>query len=100
MIRSNKWVARAAALAVAVGILPAVSPTTAAANPIDDQRQRVEQITDELERLEERSDILTEDYVVAVDEKNRLDTEVAAAEQRVAEKSAEVDALRGELAEV
>ncbi len=100
MNRSRKWVVRVAAVAVSVGVLPAAYPSSAAADPIDDQRQRVEQITDELERLEERSDILAEDYVVAVDEKNRLDTDVAAAEQRVAEKAAEVDALRGELADV
>ena len=45
----------------------------------------VEQLTDELEALEEQSDILAEDYVTAVDEKNQLDAEVAAAEQQVAE---------------
>ena len=68
--------------------------------PIDDQRARVEQLTDELERLEETSDILAEDYVTAIDEKNRLDAEVTAAEQKVAEKEAEVEALRGELSQV
>src|SRR5687767_9325380 len=100
MNRSRKWVVRVAAVAVSVGVLPAAYPSSAAADPVDDQRQRVEQITDELEALEERSDILAEDYVVAVDEKNRLDAEVVAAEQRVAEKAAEVNALRGELADV
>ena len=64
------------------------------------RQARVEQLTDELERLEEKSDILAEDYVTAIDEKNRLDAEVAAAEQKVAAKQAEVDALRGELSQV
>jgi cell wall-associated NlpC family hydrolase len=70
------------------------------ASPVDDQRREVQRIVDELERLEERSDILTEDYVVAVDEKNRLDAEVAAAAERVAAKEAELAELRGELSEV
>ena len=47
-----------------------------------------------------QSDILAEDYVTAIDEKNQLDAEVAAAEQRSPSKEAAVDALRGELAEV
>ena len=34
-------------------------------------RPRSQQITDELERLEEQSDILAEDYVTAIDEKNQ-----------------------------
>ena len=99
MNRCRQWVVRVAAVVVTVAVLPAV-PSPVSADPIDDQRQRVDQLTDELERLEERSDILAEDYVTAVDEKNRLDAEVAAAEQRVAEKAAEVDALRGELSQV
>ena len=61
---------------------------------------RVQELTDELEQLEETSDILAEDYVTAIDEQRRLEAEVAAAAQQVAEREAEVDALRGELAEV
>jgi cell wall-associated NlpC family hydrolase len=71
-----------------------------AADPIDDQRQRVQELTDELEQLEETSDILAEDYVTALDEQRRLEAEVAAAAQQVAEREAEVQALRGDLAEV
>jgi cell wall-associated NlpC family hydrolase len=77
-----------------------MQPHVATAQTVDQQRQEVERIVDELERLEERSDILTEDYVVAVDEKNRLDVEVAAAAERVAAKEAELTKLRGDLATV
>jgi cell wall-associated NlpC family hydrolase len=100
MNRFRHRLVRVTVVAIAVAVLPALHPTSVAAGPIDDQRQRVQAITDELERLEERSDILAEDYVTAVDEKNRLDSEVVAAEQKVAEKEAEVEALRGELSQV
>ena len=73
---------------------------TASADPIDDQRQKISRITDELERLEERSDILAEDHVSAVNEQQRLDAEVVAAEARVAELVTQVEALRGELSQV
>jgi len=71
-----------------------------AADPIDNQRQRVQELTDELEQLEETSDILAEDYVTALDEQRRLEAEVAAAARQVAEREAQVHALRGDLAEV
>ena len=70
------------------------------ASPVDDERREVERIVDELAELEERADILAEDYVVAIDEKNQLDEEVVAARARVAAKEAELEALRGDLSEV
>lgn len=87
-------------VALAVTLLPAALPSPTLAQTSDDQQQIVEQLTDQIEALEEKSDILAEDYVTAVDEKNQLDIEVAAAEQRVAEKQAAVDALRDQLADV
>jgi cell wall-associated NlpC family hydrolase len=71
-----------------------------AADPIDNQRQRVQELTDALEQLEETSDILAEDYVTALDEQRRLEAEVAAAAEQVAEREAQVHALRGDLADV
>ncbi len=87
-------------VALAVTLLPVALPSPTLAQTSDDQKQIVEQLTDQIEALEEKSDILAEDYVTAVDEKNQLDAEVAAAEQRVAEKQAAVDALRDQLADV
>ncbi len=100
MNRRRHRAARITVVVLTMAVLPALQPTPTSAGPIDDQRARVEQLTDELERLEETSDILAEDYVTAIDEKNRLDAEVTAAEQKVAEKEAEVEALRGELSQV
>ena len=75
-------------------------PDYAVAGSVDDERREVERIVDALAELEERADILAEDYVVALDEKNQLDEDVAAARARVATKEAELQALRGELSEV
>lgn len=100
MNRRRRRAVRITALALAVAVFSAVPTTSASADPVEDQRARVEQIADGLERLEEKSDILAEDYVTAIDERKRLDTEVAAAEQQVAAKEAEVEALRGELSQV
>ncbi|MET0144884.1 MAG: NlpC/P60 family protein [Ilumatobacteraceae bacterium] len=100
MIRLRPRAAGLALVACALTVSVVLSPASANAQTVDEQKARVQQITDQLEALEERSDILAEDYVTAVDEKNRLDAEVAAAEQRVAAKAAEVDALRGQLSTV
>lgn len=81
----------AALLGTVLGVAPA------SAVGVDEARDRVERILAELERLEEEVDILTEDYVVAVDEKNRLDAEVEAARARIAEKEAALAELQSEL---
>lgn len=87
------------AATVAVGG-PTLVPEVVAATSVDDARRRVEQIVDELERLAARSDRLTEDYAVAVDDKNRLDAEILESEARVASMAAQLDELRGELSDL
>ncbi|HWM18509.1 MAG TPA: NlpC/P60 family protein [Ilumatobacteraceae bacterium] len=94
---------RTTAFFVACGIAvaaPAMNAEYVVASPVDDQRREVERIVDELAELEEQADILAEDYVVAIDEKNQLDQEVVAARARVAVKEAELETLRGDLSEV
>jgi cell wall-associated NlpC family hydrolase len=80
-------------------VAPFVFPEVARAT-VEDQRREVESIVDELDALHTKADILAEDYAEAVDRKNQLDQEVAAAQERVAAKEAELDALRGDLSEV
>jgi cell wall-associated NlpC family hydrolase len=75
-------------------------PDYAVAGSVDDERREVERIVDALAELEERADILAEDYVVALDEMGQLDEDVVAARARVATKEAELQTLRGELSEV
>jgi cell wall-associated NlpC family hydrolase len=81
-------------------VVPAMTPTTASAQSVDQQRQRVEEIVDMLEGLEERANQLGEDYVEAIDTKNQLDGEIGEAEERVAEKEAEIGELRSNLGEM
>ena len=81
-------------------MIPAFTPTVANANPVDQQRQRVEDIVDELERLEEDARRIGEEYVLAVDAQTLLDEEIVEAEARVAAKEAEINDLRGDLGEM
>ena len=81
-------------------MIPAFTPTVANANPVDQQRQRVEDIVDELERLEEDARRIGEEYVLAVDAQALLDEEIVEAEARVAAKEAEINDLRGDLGEM
>ena len=81
-------------------MVPAFTPTLASASPVDQQRQRVEDIVDRLERLEEDARRIGEEYVLAVDAKAALDVEIVEAEARVAAKEAEITKLRGDLGEM
>ena len=87
------------ALAITFAV-PAMFPAAVEAQSVDEQRQRVADIVDELERLEERARILGEDYVEAIDTKGQLDTEIADAESRIAEQEAELNQLRASLSDM
>ena len=92
---------RFAPVAVAVAFLvPVTIPTTVHAQSVDQQRQRVEDLVDELERLEARALQIGEDYNDAIDTKAQLDVEIVDAEARIAEQEAEVARLRSNLAEM
>jgi cell wall-associated NlpC family hydrolase len=81
-------------------MVPAFTPTVVNANPVDQQRQRVEDIVDELERLEEDARRIGEEYVLAIDAQTQLDEEIVEAEARVAAREAEINDLRGDLGEM
>jgi cell wall-associated NlpC family hydrolase len=85
---------------VAVLAVPVTGAGTANADPIDDQRDKVEYYADQLEQLEEDTYRLAEDYDIALDELDQLESAVVAAEDAVAEKQEEVAALQAELADV
>jgi cell wall-associated NlpC family hydrolase len=87
------------ALAVTFAV-PVALPSAVSAQSVDQQRQKVEDIVDELERLEERARQLGEDYVEAIDTKGQLDVEIAEAEARIAEQEAELNLLRASLGEM
>jgi cell wall-associated NlpC family hydrolase len=92
---------RAVPIAVATAIIvPAMTPAVVQAQSVDQQRQKVEGIVDELERLEQRALQIGEDYNDAIDTKSQLDTEIADAEARIAEQEAELARLRSNLSEM
>ena len=81
-------------------LVPAMTPAVAQAQSVDQQEQKVEDIVDELERLEEQAFQLGEQYTDVIDTKSALDAEIADAEARIAEKEAELAKLRGHLSEM
>jgi peptidoglycan DL-endopeptidase CwlO len=88
---------------IAVGVsfvVPVMTPVAVEAQSVDQQRQRVENLVDELERLEQRALQIAEDYNDAIDTKGQLDVEIADAEARIAEQEAELAQLRANLSEM
>lgn len=88
-------------IVIAVAFLvPTMTPAVAQAQSVDQQEQKVQDIVDELERLEEQAFQLGEQYTDVIDDKSALDAEIADAEARIAEKEAELAKLRGHLSEM
>lgn len=79
------------------GIVVGVAPGQVAATSVDEAQQRLDDVIAQLDQLEEDVDLYTEKYVVAVDEKNQLDVEVAEAQVRIAEQETALAALESEL---
>lgn len=96
MVTRRRSLLAAAALVVSVPVLP----QAVHAQSVDDQRREVERIVDELERLHERSDILAEDYAVAMDDQRRLNGDIEIARARVAERQNDLSRLQGDLGTV
>jgi cell wall-associated NlpC family hydrolase len=101
MRHSLKQIVRGLPVALAVTfVVPVVIPTVAQAQSVDQQRQKVEDIVDELERLEERALLLGENYVEAIGAKEQLDAEIVDAEARIAEQEALLAELRSSLSDM
>jgi cell wall-associated NlpC family hydrolase len=88
------------AAGVAVLVVPLAGAGVASADPVDDQRAKVEHYADMLESLEEQTAKLAEAYDIALDELHDLEDDVASAEEAVAEKQAEVAELQAQLGDV
>ena len=84
---------RAALVFSAVLVSTVMMPSLVGAQSVDEQRREVERVVDELDRLRAKADTLAEDYAVAMDDQRRLADDIALAEQRVAEREAELAAL-------
>ena len=96
-----KHLLRVAPIAIMVAlVVPAMSPQVASASPVDQKRTEVEDIVDELERLEQQALQIGEDYVEAVDAKTLLDQEIIDLEAEIAGKEAELGKLRADLGDM
>ncbi len=87
------------ALALAFAV-PVLNPHVVNAQSVDQQRQRVEEIVDELERLQDRALEIAEDYNEALQRQAELDVEIAQAEADIAAKEAELSELRSDLGDM
>lgn len=94
-------VLRVAPIAMIISLaVPAMAPGVAFAQTVDQQRNEVERIVDELERLEEKSLDIAEDYVEALDAKAQLDQDIIDLEADIAGKEAELEELRADLGDM
>lgn len=96
-----KHLLRVAPVAIMVAlVVPAMTPQIASASPVDQKRTEVENIVDELERLEQQALEIGEDYVEAIDAKAVLDQEIIDLEADIAGKEAELADLRDDLGDM
>ncbi len=101
MRHSLKQILRGLPVALAVTFMvPVAIPTVAQAQSVDQQRQKVEDIVDELERLEEQARKLGENYVEAISTKEQLDVEIVDAEARIADQEVLLNQLRASLSDM
>lgn len=91
---------RSLAAAIAVGSL-LTSATVANADSVSSEKQKVDQLADQLDNLQNRLGQLDEDYGAAQDRKDRLDQEIADSQARIAQQQArlgELSAVLGNIA--
>jgi peptidoglycan DL-endopeptidase CwlO len=90
---------RSVAAALAVCSLLA-SATVASAGSVGSEKQRVAQLADQLDNLENRIGQLDEDYGAAQDKKTGLDQEIADSQARIAQQEARLAELSGVLGDI
>lgn len=91
---------RSVAAAIAVCSLLS-SATIASASGVGSQKQKIAQIADQLDNLENRLGLLDEDYGAALDRKAELDQEIADSQARIAQQESrlgELSAVLGDIA--
>lgn len=99
MIDSRRLTARIVVGAIAITSLFAGVPTISA-DEVSDQKQVVEQLAAELDRLTERIATLDEEYGGAQDEQAELDIEIAASREKVAGENAKLALLQETMTEI
>ncbi len=90
---------RSLAAVLAVGCL-LTSATVADASSVGTQKQKVDQLADQLDNLENRIGQLDEDYGAAQDRKAELDQEIAESQAKIAQQQSRLDELSGVLGDI
>lgn len=90
---------RSVAAVIAVCSLLA-SATVASAATVGSQKQKIEQLADQLDNLENRLGQLDEEYGAAQDRKAELDQEIADSQARIAQQEARLGELAGVLGDI
>jgi len=90
---------RSVAAAIAVCCLLA-SATVASADSVGSEKQKVAQLADQLDNLENRIGQLDEDYGAAQDKKAALDQEIADSQAKIAQQEARIAELAGTLGDI
>ncbi len=90
---------RSLAAVIAVGSL-LTSATVANADSVDGQKQKVNQLADQLDNLQNRLGLLDEEYGAAQDKKDQLDREIADSQARIAQQQARLGELAGVLGDI
>src|SRR3954453_549690 len=90
---------RTVAAAIAVGSLLA-SATVANADSVGTEKQKVDQLADQLDNLQNRLGQLDEDYNAAQDRKDQLDQEIADSQAKIGQQQARLDELAGVLGDI
>jgi peptidoglycan DL-endopeptidase CwlO len=90
---------RSVAAALAVCSLLA-SATVASADSVGSEKQKVAQLADQLDNLENRIGQLDEDYGAAQDKKSGLDQEIADSQAKIAQQEARLAELAGTLGDI
>src|SRR6188508_3444686 len=81
-------------VAVAALLTTSLPAVTARADDVDDLQRRAARLADQIEAVGEQLDVLAEDYVVALDEADQLDSDLTQSQQDVETKRAELDSVR------
>lgn len=81
-------------------VVLALAPAVASAGSVQDQRNEVERIADELDALADRIGQLDEDYGAALDRKDTLDAEIVVLQAKVDEQSSLLAELERALSEM
>jgi cell wall-associated NlpC family hydrolase len=94
------WWSRFGAVVAITMFVGGIVVGTASADGISDQKQKVEQIADQLDAIQDKIDRLDDQYNAAQDRQDQLTQEIAVQQTKVDEQQAQLDALQVTIARI